>query len=237
MPADDLLGIYFDPSLGLVAFSFLMWVTLPWAFLDQLQKVKDKQRRVLSADIRMARDWLASATFSFLAAGIVFLLESVFDLGAPELQVLNAHPFVSVSILLPLFFVFGLIVLGFAIFRANQVIYFILYPLRISRISSFGVEFGVSTRNILLFLFIPLSIVEIALGFVLVPALTSPGDLVTRLSYASFLLGVPGLGTMLLGLILTSRTKAPTLSRWDVVGPVLTSIPFVLLILINNKIL
>jgi len=86
----DLVSI----SLGLVAFAWLMWVTLPWAFGERLdfyalrKKIEPNdfrnpsERQITPLDVKKAEKWLTDAGDEFLGAGAVFLMSGLFELRA-----------------------------------------------------------------------------------------------------------------------------------------------------------
>jgi hypothetical protein len=249
------LGVI-EPALGLVAFSWLMWVTMPWAFEERLEffdlrkkvdsrNFKRRERTITEADVRKARDWLNTSQDEFLGAGVLFLMSGFFDLisgvslfaGTPTSPPTLNFPFpidyLTVGTLLGAFFV-----LGVAVVKAQQVIKFIETPSRVDIISKFASFYALDfAKSMTLALAVVVGLFDILafilffnIWFVLFP-LTAVSVAIAILD-ATFALGV-------VGLIPTFRTSSKEPSRKVIIGPILVTLPWaaVLVFLVVSRLL
>ncbi|MDV3277779.1 MAG: hypothetical protein LYZ69_04845 [Nitrososphaerales archaeon] len=60
-------SVFFEPSLGLAAFSLLMWITMPWAFAEHMKAEREKLYLVLSQRL-------------FFTSGLIFVATVIIDL-------------------------------------------------------------------------------------------------------------------------------------------------------------
>lgn len=231
-----IMGIFFDPSLGLTAFSLLMWVTLPWAFLDQLtlQKIRKRWAGASEDDLRRTNNWLRDGTLFFLLSGITFMMSAIIDLVLPALETTNPNPPFPMFYFSVITFIFGLSVLSFAIFRTHQVIYFLLYPASIKRIVQFPSELGrvvsdlASIGILFLFWFFDLSVFISTLYSIVI--LHLPLSIQGIVLMISLFVGSLGIFPLLISL----RRQ---LGRRDVIIPIMILNPLLVLFLITVKVL
>jgi hypothetical protein len=130
------LGIVVDDaSLALLVFALSMWVALPWAFVELVNKrVRDKigelAEKALDGMVALEekkeeerpKQWLARGTACFMYAGMWFLVQWLFD-------------FANILVIpIPAFFLAGLGFLFWGFFETYRVIQFVLNPDRTDEI-------------------------------------------------------------------------------------------------------
>jgi hypothetical protein len=229
-----------EPALAMAAFSWIMWVTLPWAFGERLdflplrKKAEERafkfpnERMITELDLARARDWLTDSHDSFLAAGIVFLMRGFLDAASntsfPSLFTNLPTLLDELSLLTLLFSVFAL---GVAVYRGQQAIKFISRPSRIDEIARFGSFYATSlTKQVMSGFVIGLGVFNIVLAYIFFPLWhASASNLVAALQVldVSFVLGAIGLGIVLL--------ERPSGKR-RVVGPILVILPWAYLMVL-----
>ncbi len=224
-------------SLGLVAFTWLMWVTLPWAFGERLDYFELKKkieasgfssgRLITPLDVKKAEHWLTSAQDEFLGAGAIFLIAGMLDLASPSLTGPTAviqlqYPF-SFQFLETIAFLGALFTLGVAVFRAQQVIKFIGSPNQIDFISRFGSFYAIDfAKGVGFSIALFTGILDFGVFVLFLPAWFTPlsdATFAVQVLDALFLLG--GFGT-----IPTFAVRTRTASRKDTLGPLLVMLPW-----------
>lgn len=128
---------FFDASLGLLAFCLLMWVTVPWAYLEKIDKQvikyytnakKEKATQKELEFISRPYRWVRSSTRAFFTAGIFFLMDAILELGQRAFPTLFPETYGVI-------FWAGVIFIGIAMFEAYRMMEFVLYMSEISELT------------------------------------------------------------------------------------------------------
>lgn len=120
-----------DASLALLAFALLMWLALPWAFVELVNKgvqtnIGELAQKALDGIVPLEekkeeerpKQWLSRGTASFMYAGIWFLVQWLLD-------------FANILVIpIPVFFLAGIGFLFWGFFETYRVIQFVLNPER-----------------------------------------------------------------------------------------------------------
>lgn len=226
-----IMGALFEPSLGLVAFSLLLWVTLPWAFLDQLTptKIRQKYPEVSEENVKRSKDWLGEGANGFLLAGIVFLLSAFTDLASPTLEHVNPNLsfLIFYSSIAPIIlFILGMSVLSFAVFRTHQVINFLFNPVSFRKIERFPTTYARFLTRILEFgILIPFWLFDILSCFLFLYITVVSFSLIWFILLISF--GAGSCGIFLIWKMPLSRGEKP-LSRRDAIAPIIILFPYLI---------
>lgn len=234
----------FSPALAFVAFVWIMWVTVPWAFEDKLNlnsldpKVVPEmfryrfEREINLGDVRRVADWLGTARDAFLGAGAFFMLSAVADLFSAPVENYSQsvpEPF-SWSYLVYAVFISGLFVTAYGVYKTQQVITFIANPSQIDKIAHFGLMFRATAAKTITIAFVTINAAfETTFGLILIPIWFTQLSFVTilfRLLDASLFLGVIGIATLLRSRSLFTFTKKDTLA------PILVVLPYAIIALV-----
>lgn len=120
---------YLDASLGLVAFSILMWATLPWAYLKQVDDSVNAEIRMLDAQKEPEEEytfanrpywWIRTGTRMFFFAGVCYLAQAMVSLAS------QANPTLIPDEAYGLFFWGGSVLLIWAMFDSYRVIEYVM---------------------------------------------------------------------------------------------------------------
>jgi hypothetical protein len=125
-----------DAALGLVAFSLLMWATLPWAFselVERLLKAEDLAGRYSHKELKAPSHWLENGTTGFSVSGFLYLLTVLVDIAKPNISLLSDFNSGVIFAAATLFFVI-------ALYYTRLVIGFVLRPERLPNTFFEGIE-------------------------------------------------------------------------------------------------
>lgn len=218
-------------SLGLVAFSFLMWITMPWAYAEAIEKARVRAKigkPELLADPMYDKpiEWLDQAHLFYLWSGAIFLVDALAILGSDAFPPANLQGTVYLPYLYEVMFMVGVGFMAFAILRSQQVIAFILHPERLETVAHYEIEVLVATRNISLIVVSLFWAIDLTFG--LLYAYASIFTSQTLFIYFQTALFIAGAGGII-PLIISFRRKE--VGRSDLFGPILVFIPFASLLL------
>lgn len=208
-----------DASLGLLAFCLLMWVTLPWAFSEPVEKGRKNPVLILKyidseEELESPKDWLESGAMLYAASGFFYLLTVLVDLAKPNINTLtNFNPAVI--------FVVANVLFIMAIYYTHLVISFVLRPESLPNTLFEGLS--IERRDDIV---VPaaLGLVDFMLLITYFPGMTMAEipllSHVGQLLLASLILGLAGLCILV---VLAKRER----SVWNVVATVLLYLPIV----------
>jgi hypothetical protein len=235
------LGLLFEPSLGIATFCFLMWVTLPWAFLDMLDLEKIQKRKpqadLTELDIEKARGWLAAGTLYFLGSGGIFLLAALADIISPAITSLNPHSAFSPTLLSALSFLGALSFMLYAVLRTHQVIYFLLNPTKFGQVTEFPKQAGLALREIGVIVIAPYAVMTALLLIFFIYPVAVLHELPHGPTAWVYYVLVVGYVIGLIGLYPVLRRSKNTFRKRDAIGLFMLLIPYIIAFLIVVKVL
>jgi hypothetical protein len=122
------LAALLEVALGLAAFSLLMWVTMPWAFLDMIEKRKKRLPPHLEYAGDRPKEWLVYSYQLFLVSGIAFVVSALLTFTPPLPTIPDLYSLI--------FFVIGVTALALAFVEASRVIDFVVWPNEVAAITA-----------------------------------------------------------------------------------------------------